>query len=65
MLFLVGTPAMKNVSSPQDERVNVKPAYFKHTLKEPTALVIKVFFQYLEYVIVTYNLNDCVIHVVR
>ena len=35
---------MKNVPLPQEECVNVKPAYFKHTFKEPTALVIKVFF---------------------
>ena len=35
---------MKNVPPPQEEYVNVKPAYFKHTFKEPTALVIKVFF---------------------
>ena len=64
---------MKNVSSPQEDRVNVKPAYVKHTFKEPTALVIKVFFlsvrtrklQYLEYVIVIYYLDDCAIHEVR
>ena len=30
---------MKNVPSPQEECVNVKPAYFKHTFKEPNALV--------------------------
>ena len=41
---MVGTPAMKNVQSPQEECVNVKPAYFKRTFKEPTALVIKLFF---------------------
>ena len=35
---------MKNVLSPQEECVNVKPAYFKHTFKEPTVLEIKVFF---------------------
>ena len=35
---------MKIVPPPQEECVNVKPAYFKHTFKEPTALVIKVFF---------------------
>ena len=66
---------MKNVPSPQEECVNVKPAYFKHTFKESTALIIKVFspvsvrtrkFQYLENVmIVTYNLDEYVIHVVR
>ena len=32
---------MKNVPSPQEECVNVKPAYFKHTFKESTALIIK------------------------
>ena len=42
--IIVGTPALKNVPSLQEECVNVKPAYFKHTFKEPTALVIKVFF---------------------
>ena len=41
---IVGTPVMKNVSSPQEECVNVKPALFKHTFKEPTALIIEVFF---------------------
>ena len=35
---------MKNVPSPQEQCVNVKPAYFRHTFKETTALVIKVFF---------------------
>ena len=35
---------MKIVPPPQEECVNVKPAYFKHTFKEPTALVMKVFF---------------------
>ena len=36
--------AIKNVPPPLEEFVNVKPAYFKHTFKEPNALVIKVFF---------------------
>ena len=35
---------MKNVPPPQEECVNVKPAYSKHTFKELTALDIKVFF---------------------
>ena len=34
---------MKSVPPPQEECVNVKPEYFKHTFKEPTALEIKVF----------------------
>ena len=33
---------MKIVQPQQEECVNVKPAYFKHTFKELTALVIKV-----------------------
>ena len=42
-IFVV-TPTMKNVPSLQEECVNVKQAHFKHTFKEPTAVVIKVFF---------------------
>ena len=46
-----------------------KAAYFKHTFKEPTQGILPLKpvsvrarkFQYLEYVIVTYNLDDCVI----
>ena len=66
---------MKIVPPPQEECVNVKTAYFKYTFKEPTALTgnqgflpLKPVsfrtrkFQYIEYVIVTYNLNDYVIH---
>ena len=63
---------MKNVPPPQEEYVNVKPAYFKHTFKEPTALVINVFFlwnltpsEQENMSLLTYNLDDCVIHVVR
>ena len=35
---------MRNIPPPQEECVNVKSAYFKHTFEEPIALVIKVFF---------------------
>ena len=67
---------MKNVPTPQEECVSVKPAYCKHTFKEPTALLLSIIplkpvsvrtrkCQNLDYVIVTYNLDDWVIHVVR
>ena len=40
----IGSHATKNVPPPQEECVNVKQSYFKHTFKEPTAQVIKLFF---------------------
>ena len=64
---------MNIVPPPQEECVNVKPAYFQRThctgtqsilpLKPVSVRTRKL--QYLEYVISTLNLDNCVINVLR
>ena len=69
---------MKNVPSPQEEctcecRASLLQAYFSRThctgnqgiLPLNPVSVRTRKFQYLKYVIVAYNLDDCVINVVR